>query len=134
MKTLRMVLFLVLPLFLFSCSAQLKLASRLSGEWAIEEFEVINADGSTSRMENAGTITFMANGRGTQTFSSTIAHLDAVNTGDFRWTNTSETVSITGKDSSYPKAWIIMSSKRNTQHWRSTDGQGNVQVMKLRKK
>ncbi len=134
MKTVRKVFFLALPLLLFSCSAQQMLTSRLTGEWTIEKFEVRNADGSTSSMENAGTITFMENGRGTQSFSSTIAHLDAENTGDFRWTNTSETVSITGENASHPKAWIIMSSKRNTQHWRSTDGQGNIQIMKLRKK
>ena len=134
MKTIVKILLLLITLGLSSCSAQRQLASRLEGEWLIEEYEVLFANGSETRMENAGTIVFFSNGRGQQTFTSAITQVDASNTGDFRWDNTANVVFIWGQQAQFRKAWIIVNSSRNNQLWRSTDTEGNVQSMELTRK
>ncbi|MDX9941247.1 MAG: hypothetical protein RBS53_03415 [Bacteroidales bacterium] len=134
MKTIYKISLLLLTLGMISCSAQRQLASRLSGEWIIEEYEVSLANGSETRMENAGTIVFLNSGRGQQTFTSAITQIDASNTGDFRWENNANVVFIWGRDAQYRKAWIIVESSRSKQLWRSTDTEGNVQTMILSKK
>ena len=134
MKVLTKLVMAISILALASCSAQRQLTSRLTGEWEIEKYEVRRADGGSTTLENAGNIQFRGNGRGTQTFTSAIAQMDAVTTGDFRWSNDAQTVYITGERAAHRKAWIIVESKRNSQHWRSTDSEGNLQIMHLRKK
>ena len=125
---------IILAFALASCTAQGRLASRISAEWDIEKYEVRTAGGTSTSVENAGSITFRSNGRGTQTFTTAIAHAGQSSDSEFRWDNTSNTVSITGPDAQYPKVWIIVSSGRSKQEWYSTDSQGNVQIMHLRKR
>lgn len=134
MKTIRRLFLLMLAAGMISCSAQRQLASRLAGEWLIEEYEVSLSNGSETRMENAGTILFLSNGRGQQTFTSAITQIDATNTGDFRWDNNANVVFIWGQNAQFRKAWIIVESSRNKQLWRSTDDLGNVQTMVLVRK
>ncbi|MBW6499509.1 MAG: hypothetical protein K0B09_14060 [Bacteroidales bacterium] len=134
MKTTTKIILLVATLAMVSCTAARQLASRIEGEWVIEEYEVLFANGSETKMENAGTIIFYRNGRGQQTFTSAITQLDASNTGDFRWDNTGEVIFIWGQGAQFRKAWIVVDSTRNKQVWRSTDNEGNVQAMTLRKK
>ena len=134
MKTIYKISLLLLTLGMISCSAQRQLASRLSGEWIIEEYEVSLANGSETRMENAGTIVSLYSGRCQQTVTSAITLIDAANTGDFRWENNANVVFIWGRDAQYRKAWIIVESSRSKQLWRSTDTEGNVQTMILSKK
>ncbi len=134
MKTATKVVLLIATLAMVSCSAARQMASRIEGEWVIEEYEVLLANGNETKMENAGTIIFYRNGRGQQTFTSAITQLDATNTGDFRWDNTGEVIFIWGQGAQFRKAWIVVESSRNKQVWRSTDTEGNVQAMTLRKK
>lgn len=117
-----------------SCSAQRQLSNRIEGEWAIERYHVLQTNGSESTLENVGTIIFNSNGRGTQTFTSAISQIDSDNTGEFRWDNTVDAVFITGQNASNRKAWLIIESSRNSQKWGSTDSEGTVQIMQLRKK
>lgn len=123
-----------LALLLASCTAQSRLSSRLSGEWAIEKFESRTAAGSSSSIENAGSITFRSGGRGSQAFTTAIAHGGDAASTEFRWDNTANTVSIRSDGAEFPKVWIIVDSGRSKMRWFSTDSQGNVQVMELRKK
>jgi hypothetical protein len=134
MKTITRIILLVATLAMVSCSAARQLASRLEGEWMIEEYEVYFANNTETKMENAGTIIFYRNGRGQQTFTSAITQIDATNTGDFRWDNTADVVFIWGQGAMFRKSWIIVNSSRNSQLWRSTDNEGNVQTMKLKRK
>lgn len=134
MKAISKIFLFLIALGMISCSAQRQLASRLTGEWLIEEYEVSMANGSETRMENAGTILFLSSGRGQQTFTSAITQIDASNTGDFRWDNNANVVFIWGQDAMYRKAWIIVESSRSKQLWRSTDTEGNVQSMLLTRK
>lgn len=134
MKTSIKIILLVTTFVMVSCSAARQLASRIEGEWEIEKYEVLLANGNETKMENAGTIIFYRNGRGQQTFTSAITQLVATNTGDFRWDNTGDVVFIWGQGALYRKAWIVVDSSRNKQVWRSTDSEGNVQAMTLKKK
>lgn len=134
MKSFSIIALIFSTLLLFSCSAQRQLASRITGEWLIEEYSVLLSNGRETKMENAGSIIFNRNGRGQQTFTSAITQIDATNTGDFRWDNTADVVFIWGSGAQFRKAWIIVNSSRNRQLWRSTDAEGNVQTMKLARK
>ncbi|MFO7978322.1 MAG: hypothetical protein R6U64_06645 [Bacteroidales bacterium] len=134
MKTLIKIFPFAMLLVLVSCSSQRQMASRLEGEWVIDSYKTMMNNGSTTTLENAGTIIFRPNGRGSQTFTNAIAQMDAENTGDFRWENESGVVFITGDNADYRKAWIVIDSSRNSQHWRSTDSRGNVQIMQLERK
>ncbi len=134
MKTLIKLFSFTMLLVLVSCSSQRQMASRLEGEWVIDSYKTMMNNGSNTTLENAGTIVFHSNGRGSQTFTNAIAQIDAENTGDFQWENESGIVFITGDNANYRKAWIVMNSSRNSQHWRSTDDRGNVQIMLLERK
>ena len=134
MKTNTYIVILAVAVIMASCTAQSRLSSRLSGEWAIEKYESRTADGSTSSIENAGSITINSNGRGTQSFTTAIAHGGVSSSDEFRWENTAHTISIKGEDAEYPKVWIIVDSGRNSQQWFSTNDEGNVQMMQLKKK
>ncbi|TVQ93011.1 MAG: hypothetical protein EA393_02825 [Bacteroidetes bacterium] len=125
---------IVLAVALTSCTAAGRMSTRITAEWDIEKFESRTVTGSSTVVENAGTITFRSNGRGMQSFTSAIAHGGLSSDSEFRWENTANTVSIKSPDAQYPKVWIVVNSGRSKQEWYSTDGQGNVQVMHLRKK
>jgi len=127
-------LIIVLAVALTSCTAAGRLSTRITAEWDIEKYETRNAGGSSTVVENAGTITFRGNGRGTQSFTTAIAHGGQGADSEFRWENTAQTVSIKSPDAQYPKVWIVVESGRNRQEWYSTDSQGNVQIMHLRKR
>ena len=128
------IIMIVFALALVSCSAQSKFASKITAEWDIEKYEVRTTNGSSTSIENAGSITFRSNGRGTQTFTTAVAHEGQVSDSEFRWENTEATVSIKTQDAQYPKVWIVVHSGSTKQRWYSSDEQGNVQVMHLKKK
>lgn len=118
-----------------ACSAQKKLAGQVSGEWVIEYYENKKPDESSATMTNIGSITFHKDGSGSKSISYSIMGSDYVDSKSFQWNNTDNTVTITGHDESMiSKSWIVLKSSSKSQDWRSTDSQGNVQIMKLRKK
>ena len=128
-----LMLFAALVVF-SSCTAQSRFSSRLTSEWTIEKFEAREASGGKSTVENAGTITFRSNGKGTQSFTTAIAHAGQSTDADFQWENTANTVTINAANAEHPKVWIVVTSQRGRQEWYSTDSMGNVQVMHLKKK
>ncbi|MBW6478931.1 MAG: hypothetical protein K0B37_05830 [Bacteroidales bacterium] len=134
MKTGIKITLIILAFALASCTAQGRFASRISAEWDIEKYESRTVSGSSTVVENAGTITFRSNGRGIQSFTTAVAHGGQAADSEFRWENTEKTVSIMSPDAQFPKVWIVVESGRSKQEWYSTDGQGNVQIMHLRKK
>ncbi len=118
-----------------ACSAQKKLAGQVSGEWVIEYYENKKPDESSATMTNIGSITFHKDGSGSKSISYSIMGSDYVDSKNFQWNNTENTITITGDDESMvAKSWIVLKSSSKSQDWRSTDSQGNVQIMKLRKK
>ncbi len=88
MKSFSRIFLIVSAIVMFSCSAQRQLASRLTGEWLIEEYRIMLPNGDETRIENAGSIIFNRNGRGQQTFTSAVTRSVATTTGEIRWDNT----------------------------------------------
>ncbi len=117
-----------------ACSPQSRLSSRLTAEWNVVKFESRSPDGSSSTIENAGTLIFRSGGQGTQSFTSAIAFAGEEVANEFEWKNTERTLSIKAKDAEVPKVWIVVKSQRTKQEWYSTDSSGNVQVMHIEKK
>ena len=132
--TLSLFTLLLAAMLLNACTAQRRFSSRLKGEWRIARFEEQSHTGSSSVLENAGTISFGKRGEGYQTFTSALTLGGAPAAGSFTWQHTAQTVSIKGVADAYFKVWMVMESKRNRQHWRSTDSFGNVQVLDLERK
>lgn len=128
-----LILFATLVIF-SSCTAQSRFSSRLTSEWTIEKFEVREANGGSTTVENAGSITFDSNGEGTQSFTTAVASAGQSVDSDFQWENTAQTVTINAANAEHPKVWIVVKSQRASQEWYSTDSMGNVQVMHLKKK
>jgi hypothetical protein len=133
-KKYNLLVITIVAIALMSCSAQRRTASRIGGEWNIEKFENRVMSGSSSSIENAGVIVFNNNGRGSQTFTTTVVQGGVGGENEFSWENTEHTVSIKSLNARVPKTWIIVNSGRGTQQWYSTDNDGNVQVMHLRKR
>ncbi len=128
-----LMLFATLVIF-SSCTAQSRLSSRLTTEWEIEEFEVREADGGATTVENAGTIAFESNGEGTQSFTTAVAHAGESVDSDFQWENTARTITINASNAEHPKVWIVVKSQRGRQEWYSTDSEGGLQIMHLKRK
>lgn len=132
-KIIRLLIVALAIVMLASCSSQQMLSSQLKTEWNIEKFESRDADGGTTTIENAGSIIFRNDEEGIQSFNSAIIHGGAAAEQEFTWENTANTVTIKSKEVEAPKVWIVVNSKRTEQEWYSTDSQGNVQVMHLKK-
>lgn len=134
MKRTAFLPIVILLVLITGCTQQSRLTSRLSAEWNIAKFEARTFEGSTSSTENAGTLILRSNGKGTQSFTSSIAHAGEQADTDFEWNNRDNTVSIMAEGASVPKIWIVVDSRRSKQLWYSTDSSGNVQIMHLEKK
>jgi len=120
-------------IILSACNPQKALTKRLTGEWAIVSYEERNREGANPTMTNIGTITFNSDMTGIKSISYSIMQVAYLDDKPFQWTNTENTVTLDGEESDFAKVWFIQENNKTTQQWRSTDSEGNVQIMKLRK-
>lgn len=133
MKKIIFFSFIATMVALTACNPQKQLAKRLSGTWAIAYYEERNREAANPSMTNIGTITFDRDGTGSKLISYSIMQSNYQDDRPFQWENTTQTVTLTGEESSFAKAWFITENKKTYQEWRSTDDAGNVQIMHLRK-
>lgn len=125
----------VLPFFAFllqACSDSPE--DRIRGEWNVVSYAESRPGAATATVENIGTMTFGKDGQGTRDISYNFMGTPYTDQSSYTWTATENSVRITGAEGKFNKAWIIQESKGDEQEWRSTDGAGNVQVMRLEKK
>ncbi|MFO7615583.1 MAG: hypothetical protein R6W71_13195 [Bacteroidales bacterium] len=130
------IIFVSALVFLFilsACNPQKMLSKRLVGEWAIVSYEERNREGANPTMTNIGTITFNNDMTGTKAVSYSIMQVAYLDDKPFQWENTENTVTLDGEESDFAKVWFIQENKKTTQEWRSTDSEGNVQIMRLRR-
>lgn len=119
-----------------SCSAEKKLAKRLVGEWNIVSYsEQFHATGASEvTLTNIGTLMLNKNGTGDKSINFSIMSRTVTDTLSFNWNNTVDKVTLMGSEESlFAKTWLVMSSKKNEQVWRSTDNEGNSQRMELKR-
>jgi hypothetical protein len=130
-------LILMVSFFLFSsCSAEKKLTKRLIGEWNVAKYsEQFHATGASEvTLTNIGTLTLKKNGTGDKQINFSIMSRVVSDTLNFNWKNTEDKVTLVGNgESLFAKTWLVMSSKKNAQVWRSTDDEGNSQKMELKR-
>lgn len=123
---------LIIGFLLSGCSLERKIA----GTWNITEYSENGVDGSSSNAVNAGTIEFNRNGTGTNDFEYRIFGDRQKDKRSFTYNVGEDYVTIKPEqnaDSIAAKSWIIIESKRSKQLWKSTDGEGNVQTIMLKK-
>ena len=118
-------------LMLASCSAQKKLHNRLVGRWNVSNYQD-SQQGSKSNLDNAGSVEFNDDNRGSKDISFRAMQSYRDNS-PFSWDNTANTVTIHGDQSEFAKAWIVTTNKKKKQVWKSTNGRGGVQEVTLAK-
>lgn len=128
------VLFTILSccLIITSCSLERK----ITGTWNIAEYSQIEVNGSSSNAVNAGSIEFNSNGTGVNDLDYKIFGNRLQDKRNFTYDVGDNYVTIKpvqDADSIAAKSWIVMESKRSKQLWKSTDGEGNVQTIVLKK-
>lgn len=135
MKNFTLLLIMIITLVFTSCSLQQRVATNITTDWNIARFENRIADGRNIIMENAGSITFTRDGTGIQNLTTNLGNAGSFAPGtSFRWENTTNTVTIRYSEFEPRKAWIIVENRRSRQLWYSTDSEGNVQVLELRRR
>ncbi|MCK6692568.1 MAG: hypothetical protein L6Q97_10750 [Thermoanaerobaculia bacterium] len=131
-RQVRPSVFLLLLVFLASCSAERRFHRRLVGTWNIDRYEQQFTNGEKEAASNLGTITFRKNGSGIKNVTILTRGLRKPDDSDFSWKNTIDAVTIISRNSELAKTWLVMKNKRTYQQWKSTT-QGTVQTMELRK-
>ncbi len=134
-NNLKILLLLSVIFLMSSCITQQSLrSSRLAAEWDVERYETHEPNGQKVEIENAGTIVLRRDGTGMQTFSSSLIQKSKTDDSQFRWENTARTVSIKASQYEPRKVWIIVKSSPGGQLWYSTDSEGGVQILELKRK
>ncbi|MFZ5976969.1 lipocalin family protein [Hydrotalea sp.] len=127
MKTLSTIV--VATLLLNSCSLQ----QRLTGTWNIVKFQETNINQQNAEASNVGTIQFKKDGSGIKSLSYSILGNQTNDQKPFTWTINGQNITLNSDNAQFPKSWIIVTNKAKYQVWKTTDGQGNIQKMELKK-
>lgn len=125
------LLLLVVSISLFSCSPN------IVNTWNIDTYEVVNDKGQNTSAQNIGSIEFKRNGKGTKNISYNVFQNDFMDESNFKYQLSEGYIVIKNEDkdakdkSALNKTWIIVSDKKKSQVWKSTDGGKSVQTLKL---
>ena len=90
-------------------------------------------DDSDVSMTNIGSISFDDDGNGVRSLDYSILGQEYMEGEKFKWSNTENVITISSNEQEHAKSWIVVESSSDNQTWKSTDGKGNVQIMKLTK-
>ncbi|MDE3124712.1 MAG: lipocalin family protein [Bacteroidota bacterium] len=121
--------FLVATLLLSACGLQ----QRLTGTWNIVKFQETNISQQNAEASNVGTIQFKKDGSGVKSLSYSILGNQTNDQKPFTWTINGQNITLNSDNAQFPKSWIIVTNKPKYQVWKTTDGQGNIQKMELKK-
>ncbi|MBK6265400.1 lipocalin family protein [Marivirga sp. S37H4] len=133
MKNLYSLLFIFLIIsFITACT----LERQLPGTWQIASYSEEGVTGRSTSATNVGTIEFDSDGTGTNDLEFKIFGSKQTDQREFTYDIGDNYITIKPQqenDSSSVKSWIVMENKRNSQKWKSTDDEGNVQTIELKK-
>ena len=127
------LLLAALAALLPGCSAEKKFANRLRGQWQITKYDVNDARLALEPYTNLGTITFHKNHTGEVDIKNIFTANRRTGVRQIKWTNTANSVTIQGEDQELAKAWIVVTNKKKTQLWKSTDGYNHIQEIELKR-
>ena len=134
MKKLFPFIFPLLTLALLSgCSAQKKFANRLRGQWQIARYNVNDTRSTVQAFTDLGTITFHKNHTGEVDIKNIFTRNRKAGSNRIEWSNTENSVTIRGEDPELAKAWIVVTNKKKSQLWKSTDGFNRIQEIELKR-
>ena len=105
----------------------------ITGTWKIVNYEERTTGKSTVSLANIGTMTFNKDGSGTKEISYSIMGIPMQDNLPFTWKQEGNTVTISGDESEFAKAWIVLEAKRKSQIWKSTDGTDEIHRLTLTK-
>ncbi|PZX62956.1 lipocalin-like domain-containing protein [Hydrotalea sandarakina] len=125
----KIYLVLIAAIALGSCTLQ----QRLTGTWNIVKFQETNISQQNASASNVGTIQFKKDGTGVKSLSYSILGNQTNDQKPFTWTINGNNVTLNSENAQFPKSWIIVTNKAKYQVWKTTDGQGNIQKMELKK-
>lgn len=134
MKKLFPYIFSLLAITLIpACSAEKKFANRLRGQWQIARYDVNDARIAAQAFTNLGTITFHKNHTGEVDMKNIFTQNRKAGASRIEWSNTENSVTIRGEEPELAKAWIVVTNKKKTQLWKSTDGFNRIQEIELKR-
>jgi len=110
------------------------LEKQLIGSWQITSFEEKSVSQESTSATNIGTMTFLNNGSGTNNIKFRVLGEESVTKNAFTWQIGDDIISLVSEEETpLSKTWIITDSGMKKQVWKSTDNQGNVQILELEK-
>lgn len=128
MKTLfRFFSLIALTIAFTSCSHV------LVGTWNVVRYETVDENNQAIILNNIGTMTFEKDGYGNKSINYSIFGRTKEDNTSFLWNATKKFVNLSSSDSDLSKTWIVVESKRNSQLWKATDGETQVQILELSK-
>ncbi len=113
------------------------LEKQLPGVWQISSYTDQQVDGSATTATNVGTIEFNEDGTGSNDLEFKVFGSTTTDQKEFNYTLGEDYVTIKPRqrtDSLTVKTWLVMDNTRNSQKWKSTDNEGNIQTLELKKK
>lgn len=116
--------------FLGSCS----LEDKIAGTWAISSYNELNPDGTQAGATNIGTMKFDDENGGYRKLEYNLMGMTSSEEGKFKYKLHDESVITIRAENKPTTSWIIVENKNKQQKWRSTDGQGKVTTLVLKKK
>ena len=136
MKTFKLVIFFAFSsmLLIVACNPSKMVTRKLVGEWQVAEIKEQNAAADALVSTNIGVISLNPDNTGLKISSFSVMGLTRSDTTHFTWINTQNSIIINTEDESIGKLWIISELKKNNQVWKTTDGNANMQIMKLERK
>ena len=129
-KILYLFAILFAGLLFGSCSKQ------ITGTWIVDKYATVlpGSDKKGVTLSNIGTMTFNEDGSGEKELGYNVLGISRNDTLPFNWEVTKEYITLRGGESALAKSWIIQKSSRVEQIWNSTDGENEIQILKLRRK
>lgn len=106
---------------------------KLVGEWTVNKYQTTQPGEQEITLNNIGTMTFKSNNEGEKNLDYTVLGLTKKDNIPFTWEATEKYVTIISENSDFAKTWIILESKGNSQIWKSTNGENEVQTIELSK-
>ncbi len=108
---------------------------RLVGTWDLASYETMVQGQQGVALQNIGTMTFNRDGSGETNLNYTVFQVTREEQVPFTWEVKEGLITLSGnaEESDFLKTWIVVDDKRKSQKWRSTDGQNQVQTIRLNK-
>lgn len=123
----KIILIASITLLFSSCS------KKIVGEWTVSKYETTKPGVETISLSNIGTITFKSNHKGEKNLEYEVLGISKKDNVSFTWEATDKYIIIDSENSDFAKTWIILENKNNSQIWKSTDGENEVQTLELSK-